>query len=117
MRQSTQTALEASTGTLTLHTWPNAQASWIAILVHGYGEHLGRYEHVADRLIAAGAVVFGADHAGHGNSSGEPVLIDDFEPVDADVRLVGDYAERRQAGLQGVVVGRAGGGTIVVGAA
>lgn len=112
MSQSTRTALEASTGTLILHTWPNAQASWIAILVHGYGEHLGRYEHVADRLIAAGAVVYGADHAGHGNSSGEPVLIDDFEPVVADVRLVVDYAESRHPGLPVVIIGHSMGGMI-----
>ena len=33
--------------------WPNATAGWIALLCHGYGEHISRYDHVADALAAA----------------------------------------------------------------
>jgi len=38
--------------------WPNARPRYVAILVHGYGEHLGRYEHVADTLVRHGAAVY-----------------------------------------------------------
>jgi alpha-beta hydrolase superfamily lysophospholipase len=41
----------------------------IVVLVHGMGEHLRRYDHVADALTSAGYVVYGHDHRGHGASS------------------------------------------------
>ena len=55
------------------------------MLVHGYGEHLGRYEHVATALNAAGWSAYGLDHVGHGRSEGERVLIPDFTPVVEDL--------------------------------
>jgi alpha-beta hydrolase superfamily lysophospholipase len=39
--------------------------------MHGLGEHMGRYGHVASALQTAGYVVFGYDHHGHGLSTGE----------------------------------------------
>lgn len=48
-------------------------------LVHGYAEHIGRYEHLAQRLNAAGYDVIGYDHAGHGDSGGERAYIDRFD--------------------------------------
>ena len=43
------------------------------LLVHGLGEHIGRYTHVAHYLQAAGYAVFGYDNHGHGMSSGEKI--------------------------------------------
>jgi alpha-beta hydrolase superfamily lysophospholipase len=40
------------------------------LLMHGYGEHLGRYEHVARPIAEAGFEVAGCDFRGHGKSSG-----------------------------------------------
>jgi alpha-beta hydrolase superfamily lysophospholipase len=40
----------------------------VVVLVHGMGEHLRRYDHVADVLTSAGFVVYGHDHRGHGAS-------------------------------------------------
>ena len=44
--------------------------AFLVVLVHGYGEHIGRYEHVARWLCEHGAVCYGVDHRGHGTSSG-----------------------------------------------
>jgi alpha-beta hydrolase superfamily lysophospholipase len=41
-------------------------------LVHGIGEHTGRYAHVIAHFNAAGYSVFGHDHRYHGQSEGEP---------------------------------------------
>jgi len=38
------------------------------VLVHGMGEHLRRYDHVAQALTAQSFVVYGHDHRGHGAS-------------------------------------------------
>ena len=40
----------------------------VIVLVHGMGEHVRRYDHVADRLTSHGFVVYGHDHRGHGAS-------------------------------------------------
>jgi alpha-beta hydrolase superfamily lysophospholipase len=40
----------------------------IVVLVHGMGEHVRRYDHVADALASQGFVVYGHDHRGHGAS-------------------------------------------------
>lgn len=37
-------------------------------LLHGVGEHAGRYVHVADALTAAGYIVYADDHRGHGRT-------------------------------------------------
>jgi alpha-beta hydrolase superfamily lysophospholipase len=62
---------------LALHwrRWPTHESSPEAargtvLLVHGLGEHIGRYEHVAARLNAWGWNVAGFDHRGHGRSPG-----------------------------------------------
>lgn len=43
----------------------------VITIAHGYGEHIGRYQHVAARLNEAGFVVYGLDHHGHGRSAGK----------------------------------------------
>jgi alpha-beta hydrolase superfamily lysophospholipase len=75
-------------GELSVHTWPNLEATWLAVLVHGYGEHLGRYEHVAAALSDAGALVVGGDLYGHGGSEGQRALITDVDSLVADVHAV-----------------------------
>lgn len=45
-------------------------------LLHGTGEHAGRYEQLAQRLAGAGYRVGAHDHPGHGQSDGTRGLID-----------------------------------------
>ena len=42
----------------------------MVLLVHGLGEHAGRYDHVARRLNGWGFAVRGYDQYGHGESGG-----------------------------------------------
>jgi alpha-beta hydrolase superfamily lysophospholipase len=66
------TQLDHREQTLAFYAWPqppeNARAA--VLLLHGLGEHMGRYGYIASTLQAAGYVVFGYDHHGHGLSSG-----------------------------------------------
>ena len=104
--------LDGHAGDLAVRTWPNEDAHWLAVLSHGYGEHIGRYQHVADALVNAGAVVVGHDHAGHGRSAGERVLIPDFEPVVDDLYTVLTDAKRQHPDLPAVLIGHSLGGMI-----
>ena len=56
----------------------------IIFLVHGIGEHIGRYEHVAKRMNENGYLVFGMDHQGHGRSEGDRLFVKSFEHVSDD---------------------------------
>ncbi|GAA4929608.1 alpha/beta hydrolase [Streptomonospora halophila] len=89
-----------------------AEPAWLAVLVHGYGEHIGRYEHTAGALCAGGAAVYGLDHRGHGRSSGERVHIDDFDGVVEDVHRLVTQARTAYRTLPLVLVGHSMGGMI-----
>ena len=58
--------------TLYLHkqTLPAGPACGTVLIVHGLGEHAGRYDHVAAHLVRAGWAVARYDQRGHGRSGG-----------------------------------------------
>ena len=92
-------------GRLAVHRWDPAEPQRIVVLAHGYGEHAGRYEHVADRLTADGALVVAPDHAGHGRSDGERALIEDLERLVDDLAAVGAAVLAERPGLPVALVG------------
>jgi len=85
---------------------------FVAVLVHGYGEHIGRYDQVAQALVEHRGVVYGLDHMGHGQSGGERALIPDFEPVVADVHTLVEQARTDWPDLPVVLIGHSMGGMI-----
>ncbi len=58
---------------------PDGAPRAIVVIVHGYGEHLGRYRHVAAHLAARGYAVCALDHRGHGRSDGTRAYVDRFD--------------------------------------
>lgn len=99
-------------GELAVSCWEHEAPRYMAVLVHGYGEHLGRYPHVAEALHASGALVIGPDHQGHGLSQGERVEIADFDSVVVDLgRVIGHYRQRYPR-LPVVIIGHSMGGMI-----
>jgi alpha-beta hydrolase superfamily lysophospholipase len=96
-------------GRVQVRRWPAEAPTRLVVLAHGYGEHVGRYEHVARALAARGSLVVGPDHVGHGRSDGEPALVEDFESVVDDLRAVVDDA---RGDLPVVLVGHSMGGLI-----
>jgi alpha-beta hydrolase superfamily lysophospholipase len=111
--QPTTWSFTGSQGSIHAQSWAgDTDPTHIVILVHGYGEHIGRYDHVADALIAAGAVVFGLDHMGHGKSDGPRAIVTDFDDVVADVDQLVDTALERHPRLPVVMIGHSMGGLI-----
>ncbi|MGZ4554494.1 MAG: alpha/beta hydrolase [Mycobacteriaceae bacterium] len=103
---------QGSTGRIATRIWPNPDATHVVLLAHGYGEHIGRYEHVAEVLVAHGAAVYGLDHQGHGRSEGERALITDVESVVSDLRQLAEQAAEESPGLPVVLIGHSVGGLI-----
>lgn len=63
----------------------------VVLVVHGYGEHCGRYKHVMQALVEAGYAAYALDHVGHGQSDGLRAFIKDF---DRPVTHMKEYLDR-----------------------
>ena len=66
MRSDRQTIRTRDGLELRRHDWPPAGARGTIVIVHGLGEHIDRYDHVARAPQRAGWTVVGYDHRGHG---------------------------------------------------
>ena len=100
---------------LQLHTqhWPataTTPARGQLLIVHGLGEHIGRYAHVAAALNAHGWDVHGWDQRGHGKSQGKRGDIPDPEALLRDTARVIDSV--RRPGTRFVLLGHSMGGLI-----
>src|SRR5688572_10509954 len=88
--------LTASDGTaLTTYSWiPNIEkVRGNIIIVHGYGEYAGRYQHVATYFTEQGYAVYAADLRGHGRSRGdEPGYFRSFDTLRHDLHEVVEWA-------------------------
>jgi len=62
------------------------------VIVHGFGEHAGRYDHVAQALAGAGRSTLAFDLAGHGRSDGRRAVVESVDEVLADIDRVVDKA-------------------------
>jgi alpha-beta hydrolase superfamily lysophospholipase len=100
---------------LTTYRWaaPHQGARGRVHVIHGLGEHAGRYEGFAQRLRAQGFEVWAHDHRGHGRSDGPrgvlphtAALIDDAAGVLRHVQAAHDD------GLPCVVLGHSMGGLV-----
>ena len=78
--------------TLRGRDWPASAGRGTIVLVHGLGEHVGRYEHVAASLGARGWRVIAFDQRGHGASEGERGRLGAADDLLADLAPVLDLA-------------------------
>lgn len=65
-----------------------ADAQAIVIIIHGMGEHAGRYTGLRERLNGSGYSVMAFDHRGHGRSSGKRGHTPSFEHLMKDLEIV-----------------------------
>ena len=94
-----------------LHTcrWmPESEPRAAIQIAHGMGEHIARYQPVAARLNAAGYVVYGNDHRGHGRTDPDRLgsLGDDgWNRVIDDARRLNERIGRDFPGVKRVLLG------------
>ena len=83
-------------------------------LVHGMGEHSGRYVHVADRLTKAGYVLFTFDLRGHGKSEGPRGHTPSYEALMQDISFLLEAANKQFPQLPYFLYGHSLGGNLVL---
>ena len=100
-----------------MYDWPLTEAKpsrGTALLVHGLGEHMGRYAHVAKHLNDWGFDVRGYDHFGHGLSTGvRGGLPSDDRMLNDLAKVVADTRKKMVADEPLVLIGHSMGGGIV----
>ena len=80
--------------------WADSDADKVAggiLLMHGLGEHCGRYAHVARFFNDCGLVVRAYDHRGHGRSGGKRGDVPDSDSMLHDAKMVFDDFARQFA--------------------
>jgi lysophospholipase len=105
----------AGTGGVAIHwrRWePAGEPRAVVVIVHGYAEHLGRYQHVAAHLTACGLAVAGLDHRGHGRSGGRRGHCLDLAEYVADTRALVAMAEAWWPGRRRLLLAHSLGGLI-----
>lgn len=114
-QESTTTLTTADGVSLFSRQWlpENAPVATIAI-VHGLGEHCGRYEHVAAFFVDNGYAVFAADLRGHGQSDGQRGHIGSFDDYLTDVSTLLNHARQQNPTLPLFLMGHSMGGLIVL---
>lgn len=103
-------------GDLTLfwQAWlPDESPRAVLAIVHGFGEHCGRYRHLVDYLVPRGFAVYGFDLRGHGRSEGQRGAINSWDEYREDVVRFLQLVRESQPDSPLFLMGHSMGGLIV----
>ena len=93
---------------------PDEVPQMVVCLIHGHGEHAGRYDHLARFLNGLHCTVLAMDLRGHGESEGKRGHITSYKTLMNDVSLLLVEANRRHPDLALFLYGHSMGGNLVV---
>lgn len=111
MSPKTRTVTRPDGVNLFVRDWPLDAPRAHVLIVHGLGEHIGRYEALAKWLNYEGIAVRGFDHRGHGQSGGaRGVLLQAQDMMNDTVALYTGFAS--EMGTAPLLLGHSMGGLI-----
>lgn len=83
-------------------------------IVHGLGEHSGRYEYLADQLTQHQFAVFAFDHRGHGKSPGQRGHVETYDAVLNDITCLLEKMTDANPAAPRFLLGQSLGGNLVI---
>ena len=93
---------------------PVGEPKAVLAIVHGFGEHSGRYGNVVDWLVPKGYAIYAFDLRGHGRSPGQRSYINRWEEYREDVRAFLTFVQGQEPGRPLFLMGHSMGGLIVL---
>ena len=96
-------------------SWPAESPRGAVLVIHGFAEHSGRYENVAEALNQADYTVHGVDLRGHGSSEGVRGFIERFEDYLDDVETALTHLSEAHPDTRLYLLGHSMGGLIALG--
>ena len=94
--------------------WAVENPKAVMALVHGFGEHCGRYDHMASYLNAQGIAVVAADMRGHGKSAGKRGVVSAYDNFHEDLDALLTETRRLYTNTPLTLYGHSMGGGIVL---
>jgi alpha-beta hydrolase superfamily lysophospholipase len=91
---------------------PQLDAAAVVAVVHGYGDHGGRYAGLGEDLAARGYALYACDLRGHGNSTGRRGQVGRFGEYLDDTEAFLDEVRRAQPGKPLFLLGHSMGGLV-----
>ena len=114
MTETEGTCKTADGRELFTRTWSAENPRYELLLVHGLGEHSGRWAEPMSHFVARGANVFTYDLRGHGRSGGDRIALDRFDQFYSDISELAK-ATAAVSGRPWVLYGHSLGGLQVAG--
>jgi alpha-beta hydrolase superfamily lysophospholipase len=102
---------------LTYQSWhpdPDQERKAVLVIVHGLGEHSGRYGNVVKELLPRGIVVYGFDLRGHGRSAGQRGHVESWSDIREDLDAFSSLVIQQEGDLPRFLMGHSLGGLIVL---
>ena len=117
MQHTTGTFQGAGGMELYYQSWspdPELERRAALVIVHGLGEHSGRYGNVVEHLLPRGIAVYSFDLRGHGRSPGRRGHINAWSDLHEDLDAFFSLVSRQVSGLPRFLMGHSLGGLIVL---
>ncbi len=93
---------------------PDENLKAVLLVVHGLGEHSGRYMNVVNHFVPLGYAVYGLDHIGHGKSDGEREFVERFDDFTDTLTIFYNLVAEWQDDKPIFLLGHSMGGLIVL---
>ncbi len=100
----------------TFHTrhWPTpGETCAHLVLIHGYGEHSGRYAEMAEVMNTAGIAVHSFDQRGFGTGPGKRGWVADYQQLLSDIDMFLEYVRPNFEGKPWFLMGHSMGGQLL----
>jgi acylglycerol lipase len=92
---------------------PDGEVKAVLLIVHGLGEHSGRYDNVVSHFVPLGYAVYGMDLIGHGKSEGGREVVKQFDDFTDNLTIYSNMVKVWQPDKPIFILGHSLGGLIV----
>ena len=91
---------------------PEGDVKAVLLIVHGIGEHSGRYMNVVNHFVPLGYAIYGLDHVGHGKSEGRREFVVRFDDYTNTLIIFRNWVKGWQRGKSVILFGHSMGALI-----